>query len=62
MSIRGIGETGVQIGQTIGPLLSGLAFDLNGSYVISFVTFAILAAVGSVIVGMSKPPQNKALE
>ena len=61
-SIRGIGETGVQIGQTIGPLLSGLAFDLNGSYVISFVTFAILAAVGSVIVGMSKPPQNKALE
>ena len=52
----------MQIGQTIGPLLSGLAFDLNGSYVISFMTFAILAAVGSVIAGMSKPPQNKALE
>ena len=55
-SIRGIGETGVQIGQTVGPLLSGLAFDLNGSYVVAFVTFALLAALGSIVVGLSKPP------
>ena len=55
-SIRGIGETGVQIGQTIGPLLSGLAFDLNGSYQVAFLTFAIMALVGAGVVSLSKPP------
>lgn len=55
-SIRGIGETGVQVGQTIGPLLSGLAFDMNGSYKVAFVTFAIVALIGSVIVATSSPP------
>ena len=60
-SIRGIGETGVQIGQTVGPLLSGMAFDLNGSYVIAFVTFAFLAALGSIVVGLSRPPQRDGL-
>ena len=55
-SIRGIGETGVQVGQTIGPLLSGLAFDMNGSYKVAFVTFAIVALFGSVIVATSSPP------
>lgn len=55
-SIRGIGETGVQVGQTIGPLLSGLAFDMNGSYKVAFVTFAIVALICSVIVATSSPP------
>ena len=55
-SIRGIGETGVQVGQTIGPLLSGLAFDMNGSYKAAFLTFAIVALIGSVIVATSSPP------
>ena len=55
-SIRGIGETGVQVGQTIGPLLSGLAFDMNGSYKVAFVTFASVALIGSVIVATSSPP------
>ena len=31
-SIRGIGETGVQIDQIIGPVLSGLAFDINALF------------------------------
>lgn len=57
-SIRGIGETGVQIGQTIGPLLSGLAFDLNGSYQVAFLTFAIMALVGAGVVSLSKPPRG----
>jgi len=56
-SIRGIGETGVQIGQTIGPLLSGLAFDLNGSYQVAFLTFAIIALIGAGVVSLSKPPR-----
>ena len=55
-SIRGIGETGVQVGQTIGPLLSGLAFDINGSYNISFLTFAFLALFSAGLIATSKPP------
>ena len=55
-SIRGIGETGVQIGQTIGPVLSGLAFDINGSYEVAFLAFAVLALIGAVVVSLSKPP------
>ncbi len=55
-SIRGIGETGVQVGQTIGPLLSGLAFDINGSYKIAFLTFAILALFSGGVIATSKPP------
>ena len=59
-SIRGIGETGVQVGQTIGPVLSGLSFDLGGSYRGAFWTFAILALVGAVLVSLaSKPDATK---
>lgn len=59
-SIRGIGETGVQVGQTIGPVLSGLSFDLGGSYRVAFLTFAILALVGAVLVSLaSKPDATK---
>lgn len=57
-SIRGVGETGVQVGQTIGPLLSGLAFDINGSYKVAFLTFAILALIGGVVITSSKPPNR----
>lgn len=55
-SIRGIGETGVQVGQTIGPLLSGLAFDINGSYKVAFLIFAGLALVGGIVVTGSTRP------
>ena len=57
-SIRGIGETGVQVGQTIGPLLSGLAFDVNGSYKVAFLTFAIVALIGSVVIATARPPSK----
>ena len=56
-NIRGVGETGVQIGQTIGPVLSGLAFDLNGSYQVAFITFAVLALIGAGLISFSKPPK-----
>ena len=56
-NIRGVGETGVQIGQTIGPVLSGLAFDLNGSYQVAFITFAVLALLGAGLISFSKPPK-----
>ena len=56
-NIRGVGETGVQIGQTIGPVLSGLAFDINGSYQVAFLTFAFIALIGAGVVSLSKPPR-----
>ena len=57
-NIRGVGETGVQIGQTIGPVLSGLAFDINGSYQVAFITFAVLALIGAGLISFSKPPKG----
>jgi cyanate permease len=48
----------VQVGQTIGPLLSGLAFDINGSYKVAFLTFAILALISGVVITSSKPPNR----
>ena len=56
-NIRGVGETGVQIGQTMGPVLSGLAFDINGSYQVAFLTFAVLALIGAGLISLSKPPK-----
>ena len=56
-NIRGVGETGVQIGQTIGPVLSGLAFDINGSYNVAFLIFAVLALIGAGLIVLSKPPR-----
>ena len=54
--IRGIGETGVLLGQSTGPLLAGLVFDLRGSYTLIFVAFAAIAAAGSVVVLGARRP------
>ena len=55
-SIRGISETGVQVGQMIGALFSGLVYDLSGSYVAAFITFAVLGLMGALLVNSSRPP------
>ena len=55
-TIRGIGETGVLIGQAAGPLLAGLVFDIRGSYQMVFVVYAILAGVGGLLVLRAKRP------
>ena len=57
-TIRGVGETGVQIGQTIGPVLSGLAFDINGSYQVAFLTFAVISLIGAGLISLAKPPKT----
>jgi MFS family permease len=54
--IRGVSETGVQIGQMIGALFSGFVFDLTGSYTVAFITFSAVGLVGAVVVSTSKPP------
>lgn len=57
--IRGVGETGVQVGQTIGALFSGLVFDISGSYVAAFVAFSALGFLGTVVISSSKPPVKR---
>ena len=57
--IRGIGEIGVLVGQSTGPLLAGLAFDIRGSYALIFVAYAAIAAAGSVVVlGARRPTRG----
>jgi len=58
-SIRGVSETGVQVGQTIGALFSGLVYDMSGSYVAAFVTFSALGLLGAVVISSSKPPVKR---
>jgi MFS family permease len=55
-SIRGISETGVQVGQMIGALFSGLVYDLSDSYAAAFITFAVLGLVGALVINYSRPP------
>ena len=58
--IRGIGETGVLVGQSTGPLLAGLVFDLQGSYTVIFITFSAIAAFGSLLVLSARRPARGA--
>jgi MFS family permease len=54
--IRGMGEIGVLIGQSTGPLLAGVVFDLKGSYTLIFLVFAATAAAGSLLVLAARRP------
>lgn len=54
--IRGIGETGVLVGQSTGPLLAGLVFDLRDSYTLIFIAYASTAAAGSLLVLNARRP------
>ena len=60
-SIRGISETGVQVGQTIGALFSGLVYDISESYVFAFIAFAALGLISALVVNSSRPP-NRSIE
>ena len=54
--IRGMGEIGVLVGQSTGPLLAGVVFDLRGSYSLIFIAFAAIAATASLIVLNARRP------
>ena len=54
--IRGLAEIGVLVGQSTGPLLAGVAYDLSGSYTLIFLVFAAIAAAGSLLVLYARRP------
>ena len=54
--IRGLGEIGVLVGQSTGPLLAGLVYDLQGSYTLIFIAYAAIAAAASLLVLSARRP------
>ena len=58
--IRGLAEIGVLVGQSTGPLLAGVAYDLSGSYTLIFLIFAGIAAAGSLLVLNARRPVRAA--
>jgi len=54
--IRGVSETGVLLGQSVGPLLAGILFDTQGSYTFVFLLFSGIALACSAVVLTAKPP------
>ena len=58
--IRGVSETGVLLGQAVGPLLAGILFDSRGTYSFVFILFGGLALACSLLVLTAKPPVRPA--
>ena len=54
--IRGVAELGVLVGQSTGPLLAGVVFDLRGSYALIFIVYASIAAASSAVVLYARRP------
>ena len=54
--IRGVSETGVLVGQAVGPLLAGILFDSRGTYSFVFILFGGLALACSLLVLIARPP------
>lgn len=56
--IRGIGETGVLVGQSTGPLLAGVMFDIRGDYTLIFLVFSGIALASSLLVLNARRPTS----
>ncbi|HJN86002.1 MAG: MFS transporter [Dehalococcoidia bacterium] len=52
--IRGVGEIGVLLGQSTGPLLAGIVFDLRESYSLIFIVFSAVSLACSMLVLVAK--------
>ena len=45
-------------GFALGPLIAGVTFDLTQSYHGAFMTFLGLSLVGTVLIGLARPPRH----
>ena len=46
------------VGFALGPLVSGVTFDMTQSYHHAFVAFLGLSLVGTASIGLARPPQD----
>ena len=56
-AIRGITEPFLALGQAIGSVLSGVIFDITGTYKGAFVSYAILGIAVTFLLLFAKPPK-----
>ena len=60
-SIYGISRAAQVAGFALGPLVSGIVYDVNGSYDQAFIYFALLALVSSALILAARPPKHREL-
>ena len=56
-AIRGVTEPFVALGQAIGSVLSGVVFDITGTYQSAFLGYAVLGLAVILLLLLAKPPQ-----
>ena len=56
--ILGVFMIASQIGEAIGPVVTGYVFDVRGSYFVAFLIWAVLATVGLIMVLMFRTPRK----
>ncbi|MFC1897451.1 MFS transporter [Chloroflexota bacterium] len=59
-SIQGTRMMFMAVPGMIAPIYAGWIYDTTGSYITSFVTFAITLAVSTILIAISKPPKPPA--
>jgi len=60
-AIRGVTEPFVALGQAIGSVLSGVVYDITGTYQGAFLAYAALGAAVILLLFLAKPPQTNAI-
>lgn len=58
-AIMGISSSVVTVAAVAAPVLAAMAYDTLGSYTLSFVILAVLAALGSLFMVFTPPPPNR---
>jgi MFS family permease len=58
-AIYGLHRALTVVGFALGPLISGITFDMTRSYRGAFVAFLCLSLVGTVLIGLARPPRQE---
>ena len=56
-AIRGLTEPFLALGQAIGSVLSGVIFDITGTYKGAFILYAFLGLAATFLLLFAKPPK-----
>ncbi len=60
-AIRGVTEPFVALGQAIGSVLSGIVYDITGTYQGAFLAYAALGTAVILLLFLAKPPQTNTI-